>query len=76
MVGCLFVRSGFLVLGRLTMMLGSLIVMMCCFLMMLVDFWHLYLPVNRLAVALTSRTQRTFPTAKTPQYGCELMTAE
>jgi hypothetical protein len=35
-----------MVLSRLTMMLGSLIVMMCCFLMMLVDFWHLCLPVN------------------------------
>jgi hypothetical protein len=47
MVCCFLVRSGFVVFGGLTMMLGGLIVMMCCFLVVFVDFWHSYLPVNR-----------------------------
>jgi hypothetical protein len=47
MVCCFFVRSGFMVFSGLPMMLGGLIVMMCCFLVVFVDFWHGYLPVKR-----------------------------
>jgi hypothetical protein len=67
----LFVRPGFVVFGGLTMMLGGLFVMMCCFVVVFVDFWHLYLPVNRFLTNLrlgmmeqrgsTSVSTETFP---------------
>jgi hypothetical protein len=50
MVCCFFVRSRFVVLGGLAMMLGGLIVVMCCFLVVFVDVWHSYLPVNQIAL--------------------------
>jgi hypothetical protein len=53
------------------MMLGGLFVMMCCFVVVFVDFWHLYLPVDRSSTNLrlgtmeqrgsTSVSPETFP---------------
>ena len=65
-----FVRPEFVVFGGLTMMPGCLIVMMGSFVVVLVDFWHRNLPVNRTLTNLrcgemkydesTSAGQRTF----------------